>query len=542
MADGSAESPELVLQEYVRVLRRRKWVVVAVMAVAVAGTLGLALSSQKVYQATAEVLLEHRSTQNLFDAVKDIGDPSRLPETEMKVMQSQPVRTEVQARIGTPPGISTSQSGSADIIDIKAESTVPATAAKIANTYAQAYIDYRRKGAVDDILAASKEIQLKIDDLQKQIDAVDAQARAAAANSSATSNALITSRSDALVSQQNVFKVKLNELQVTTALNTGGAQLVNPASAPSSPVRPRPLSSGVLAGSVGLLLGVGLAFLLEYLDDSIKTKEHLERAIGNGIPVFGLIPEIERGDREGGREGSLVSPSSRPAEAYRALRTSVQFLGVDGPQVLQVTSASLSEGKTTTVVNLAAVFAQAGKRVILADCDLRRPRVHTFFGLPNDAGFTSVLLGEVSMTVATHRAPDAGSLLVLPSGPRPPNPSELLSSQRAEELLANLRSSADIVLVDSPPLLPVTDASVLATRVDGVLLVVMAGTTTRRPLQRAVELLRQMKVPVVGAVLTRAGGDGGYGYGYGYYEPEVEPGRRRLRRGTRSEPTERVVG
>ncbi len=535
MSESSGVSSELVLHEYLRVLRRRKWVVVLVAVLAAGGALGFALSQDKIYQASAEILLEHRSTRNLFDAVQDIGDPSRLPQTEMKVMQSQPVREEVRKRIGMAPAITTGQSGSADVIDLTARSTVPATAAKIANTYAEAYINYRRTSTVDDILAASNEIQLRIDDLQRQLDALAAQA--GAVGQSPTANALITARSTALISQQNVFKQKLSELQVSTALSTGGAQIVNPATVPSGPVRPKPLVDSVLAGSVGLLIGIGLAFLLEYLDDSIKTKEHLERAIGTGIPVFGLIPPIERADRGGPGEAALVAPSSPAAEAYRALRTSVQFLGVDRPMVLQVTSASLSEGKTTTVVNLAAVFAQAGKRVILADCDLRRPRVHEFFGFSNAPGFTSVLLGDVSLTAASQRVTEIGQLLVLPSGPRPPNPSELLSSPRARDLLANLKASADIVLIDSPPMLPVTDASVLAAQVDAVLLVVMAGTTTRRPLQRAVELLRQMQVPVAGAVLTKVRNEAGYGYEYGAYTERMDEDRRRRVRwkGSRSD-------
>ncbi len=533
--ETSAESADLVLHEYLHVLRRRRWIVIGVVLVVVVGALALSFSQQKVYRATAELLLQHRSTENLFDALKDIGDPSRLPQTEMKVIQSQPVRAEVERRIGMAPGISASQAGSADIIEVSAQHTDPATAAKIADTYAQAYIDYRRTQAVDDILAASKQIQAKIDELQKEIDVVEGEARGAGPQQSPAAGAILAARSEGLRSQQNVFKEKLNQLQVATALNSGGAQLVNPASIPTSPVRPKPLTDGVLAGAVGLILGVGLAFLLEYLDDSIKTKEHLERVIGNGIPVFGLIPPIERGDVE--VDSALVAPTSGPAEAYRALRTAVQFLGVDRPKVLQVTSASLSEGKTTTVANLAAVFARAGAKVVLADCDLRRPRVHTFFNLAHSPGLTSILLGEVAVNEGMKRIAGAGGLYVLPSGTRPPNPSELLGSLRMTELLRNLKSGADIVLVDSPPLLPVTDASVLAGRVDGVLLVVMAGTTTRRPLQRAVELLRQMQAPIVGVVLTKAGGDTGYGYGYGYgyQEHDDEPtGRRRRRRGTKS--------
>jgi receptor protein-tyrosine kinase len=280
--------------------------------------------------------------------------------------------------------------------------------------------------------------------------------------------------------------------------------------------------------------GVALAFLLEYLDDSVKSKDDLQRA-APGVPVLGLVPVVTGWRAK--QDAYLISvaePNSPVAEAYRALRTAIQFLALDHPMgTLQVTSANPREGKTTTLSNLAIALASTGQRVLVICCDLRRPRVHEFFGLDNDIGFTSALLGKVPLAGAIQPVPGQPTLSLLASGPLPPNPSELLASHRTAEVLATLRDSYDIVLLDSPPILPVTDALVLSGHVDATLLVAIAGTTTRKEASRAVELLRQVEAPLVGAVLNGVDKEGSDRYGYEYYrreEPEVRRGpRTRLR-------------
>jgi non-specific protein-tyrosine kinase len=215
----------------------------------------------------------------------------------------------------------------------------------------------------------------------------------------------------------------------------------------------------------------------------------------------------------------VEAPTSSASEAYRSLRTAIGFIGLDKPlRVIQVTSPSAAEGKTTTIANLAVALANVGKKVVVVDCDLRRPRIHTFFGIPNEVGFTSVLLGEVPLANAAQ-AVGRRHLMLLASGQLPPNPSELLSSTRTAQVLATLQAEADVVLVDSPPVLPVTDSAVLSAHVDATLLVIRAGVTTRRQLTRAVEVLEQVAAPLVGTVLNGVTADEGYGYtyNYGYY-------------------------
>jgi non-specific protein-tyrosine kinase len=215
---------------------------------------------------------------------------------------------------------------------------------------------------------------------------------------------------------------------------------------------------------------------------------------------------------------ALAEPTSPAAEAYRTLRTSVQFLSLKRPvRTLMITSPNAGDGKTTTIANLGVVFARAGVPVTVVSCDLRRPTLHEAFGLSNTVGFTSVLLGQVSAEDALQTVPNLERLTVMAAGPIPPNPSELLSLRKASDVFVSLAASGRVVLVDAPPVLPVSDALVLANRVDAVLLVCVAGMTTRKDAARAVELLSQVDAPLVGTILNGASEPGGYGYSYRYY-------------------------
>lgn len=211
---------------------------------------------------------------------------------------------------------------------------------------------------------------------------------------------------------------------------------------------------------------------------------------------------------------TVVHPRSPVSEAYRQLRTNIQFYSLDRPvQTLLITSASPEDGKSTTVANLAVTFAETGRSVIAVDCDLRRPSLHKLFGLPNESGLTVLIreektLGEVMLST------DVPHLHVLPSGPLPPNPSELLGSQRMERVIDTLRGAADVIVFDSPPTVSVTDAAVLGAKMDGVLLVVSEGRTKRDHVVRAKQLLERVNAKVLGVVLNNVKLDGSL---YRYY-------------------------
>jgi len=206
------------------------------------------------------------------------------------------------------------------------------------------------------------------------------------------------------------------------------------------------------------------------------------------------------------RRESLITvphPHSPVSEAYRILRTNLEFSSLDKPvRTMVVTSAGPDEGKSTTLANLAVTIAQGGKKVILADCDLRRPRLHEIFGLDNDAGLTTMVVDDEALENPPLRETGVPNLWLLPSGPLPPNPSELLGSRRMEEIIAVLTQRADMVLFDAPPVIAVIDAVVLGSKVDGVLLVINAGGTKRDHAQRAKAQLEKVNVRVIGAVLN----------------------------------------
>jgi capsular exopolysaccharide synthesis family protein len=321
-----------------------------------------------------------------------------------------------------------------------------------------------------------------------------------------------------LTNQIANFQNQLSSLQVASdLLAQTPAQLTKSATVPRTPISPDPIRNAVIAIVVGLVFGIGLAFLFEYLDDTIKSDDDLRRVAG-GATTLGLIPRVAGWkDRSMPRVVSLTEPTSPAAEAYRSVRTSVQFLSLDQPiRTLMITSPRPGEGKTTTVVNLAVALGLAGQRVAVVSCDLRRPRLHEFFDLSNTVGFTSVLLGSVPLSAAVQRVPGIDRISVLPSGPVPPNPSELLSSSRTADVMSAIQAEHHIEHVDSPPVLPVTDSLVLSALADAVILVATAGVTTKKEAHRAVELLRQVDAPLVGTVLNGATAHTGYEYGYGY--------------------------
>jgi len=217
---------------------------------------------------------------------------------------------------------------------------------------------------------------------------------------------------------------------------------------------------------------------------------------------------------------TLSDPRSPAAEAYRTLRTNLYFSSLDQAlETLVVTSAAPGDGKSTTLSNLAVTMAQGDKRAILVDADLRQPSLHTYFGISNNLGLTTMAVDEDALANPPLVATAVGNLWLLPSGPLPPNPAEILGSRRMEEIIANLKSRADIVLFDAPPIIAVTDAAVLGTKVDGVLLVVRAGKTRREHAARAKELLEKVNVRVVGAVLSNATPDQSLG---GYYATNID--------------------
>ena len=296
--------------------------------------------------------------------------------------------------------------------------------------------------------------------------------------------------------------------------------LVEPALLPTGPVKPRTRLNVALGLVVGLALGAGLALLRDFLDRTVKTPEELELTVG--APVLGSIPPFKSADHP---IPVAEQPRTPVAEAFRKLRTNFAFVGIDQHSICCViTSPSQSDGKSTVAANLAIALAQAGKRVALVDADLRKPSLHKLFRMKERVGTTTVLLGDADPHDALqHPSPDLPA--VLTCGQLPPNPSELLGSHQMQQLLRDLRDSHDVVLVDSPPLLPVTDPMVLSRFADGILLVTRSGQTTRDQAQAAKAICAKAGAAVFGVVLNAtqvAEGDQSAYYSY-YGEARPRP-------------------
>jgi non-specific protein-tyrosine kinase len=322
------------------------------------------------------------------------------------------------------------------------------------------------------------------------------------------------------------FAVLASKLETPTGSTTSPVKVsvVKAAALPGSPVSPRTRLNIVAGALVGLMIGVGLAIARETLDTSVKHLDDLAQELD--VAPLGVVLY----DPEAAKRPLIVHAAgqSSRAEAFRQLRTNLQFVDVDSaPRSILVTSSVPEEGKSTTTANLAISLAQAGVRVCLVEGDLRRPRLVHYLGLEGAAGLTNVLIGKATLDEVLQPWGD-GKLSVLACGPTPPNPSELLGARSMAEVLRELEDRFDLVIIDAPPLLPVTDAAVLASQCSGALLVIRHGKTKKEQVRRAVEALRSVDANIYGVVLNMAPAKGpdAYYYGYAYrydYKPSQPP-------------------
>jgi polysaccharide biosynthesis transport protein len=325
---------------------------------------------------------------------------------------------------------------------------------------------------------------------------------------------------------------KLQEANVSAGIKATNITIVDPARSQSIPVRPKPLANLALGVLLGAFVGLAIAFTADNLDRTVTTPTEVEEITGK--PVIGVIPTFGEQVRTYGLLADrrktptkqvpvsspirmLSDPDSGAAEACRALRTSIMLSRAGGvPRVILVTSCIPGEGKTTLTTNLAVAFAQHNKKVIIIEADMRRPRMKRVLDVPSKAGLSNVLAGSLTSDEAILHGVHLATLDVLPAGPRPPMPSEILGSTAFDELLEQLRSSYDIVLIDSPPALLVTDAVAISAKADGVIWVAQAGVVTRPQLDRAAELIDRNRMPVIGFVVNRMDSKSA-DYGYEYY-------------------------
>jgi tyrosine-protein kinase Etk/Wzc len=347
-------------------------------------------------------------------------------------------------------------------------------------------------------------------------------------------------QTDVLEEVYTLLQTRLQEARILEAVEDASVRIVDPAILPTHPVKPRRMLNLLLGFLVGGMLGVGVAFVREYLDETVHTREDIAQATG-GAPVLGLIPRIrlaavngraERAVAPGELSMRLVAgrdPRNPISEAYRTLRTNLTFSNPDKPpRTIVFTSALPKDGKSTSAANLSITLAQQGINALLVDADLRRGELHTVLGVPREPGLTNILTGACGIGEAIRDIDlgESGTLAFLPSGPYPPNPAEILGSQKMRSLLEALEERFDLVILDSPPLAVVTDAAVLGTKADGAVLVARASVTEKGALSYAVEQLQAVRASVLGCILNDvdfrrdsrySGSYGKYGFFYQYY-------------------------
>lgn len=308
----------------------------------------------------------------------------------------------------------------------------------------------------------------------------------------------------------NLEAVRLARLQ-----NTPNVVSIEAAVVPIKPIRPKPITNTGLAAAVGLMLAGGIVFLIEYLDDTIRTPDDVERILK--LPIIGYIGNISVSKSETVDMHVVKHPRSPIAEAFRSLRTNLEYANVDRPlSRILVASSGPGEGKSTIASNLAAIISQGGKRVLLIDADMRRPRIHSIFGIPNHVGLSSLFRGNMTVRSAMRPAPGLVNVFIITSGNLPPNPTELLASARMDQILQEASREVDVVVVDSPPSL-VADYQVLSTKMDGVIMVIQPGITHADNASAMLDQLGRVNAAVFGIVLNRIPRNSYHYGGYHYY-------------------------
>lgn len=521
-------------------LRRRKWIIVLALVLVPAAALAYSFHQRTLYHASADVLINQNNiVQSIAagSAVVQSVDPQRFLDTQAALAREPEVARRVlvaeKSNLTVDEFLRNSSVHSkqgANLLEFGVTNHNAAAARGLAAAYAEQYERF--------------EHEVSTSALQAALDKVQARIRAVGRDSSVYPS----------------LSSKADQLETLLTLQTSTASVVRvPDSA--NKVQPRPVRTGIFGLALGLIVALGLALLRDALDTKVRTAKEVTHE--TGLPLLARLPAPARALSRSNRLVMLQDPYSAQSEPYRALRVNVEYSLQDGPRTIMVTSALEREGKSTTIANLAVALARGGHRVTLVDLDLRRPFVHRFFGHDGTPGISDVVLGQATLQEAlfeiavptrneplvrpvngngTAKAPRGGRaadrsgraqlrpLAILPAGQLPPDPGEFVGSKAVADVLTELRSRNDIILIDTPPLFHVSDALVLGDAVDDLILVSRIGFIRRAGLPELHRLLNLCPATKIGVILTGADEEEGleYGYGYGYeYRPR---GRPRLQR------------
>jgi len=506
---------ETSLRDTLQILWRRRWSLLAVVVVVPAAAVASSLTQPARYQASAQVLL---TSQVLAEALTNLpgtgtdGDtPDRLASTQAQLAKNPTVARRTLAQLGLPASLAgellaattVTTSTDSNLLLFAVQDHDQARATALVNAYARQYTRFRSQIDTAPIARARSYVRRQIRDLRT------------------------SGQRGSTLYRQMVNKD--TQLQTLQALQTGSSMLVRPAQG-AAQIAPRPLRNGLLALLVGVVLAIGVAFLREALDTRVRNPDEIVGALGM-TPLATLPPPPQRRrPRRGAAEPAapivLQQPGGAYAESLRLLRTKLDFANL-GPQAsaIMVSSAVAGEGKSTTIANLAVTYARAGRRVVLIDLDLRRPKLHTLFDVGAGPGVTGVIADPARLQEALVPIPLAahgdggneprGSLRVLPAGRLPPDPGEFVGQPQIRQLIDALRPQADLVLVDGTPLLTVGDALTASTAVDAILLLARLNLVKRRMLVDLTQALERTTTPTLGLVVVGTLPTASYAY-YGY--------------------------
>jgi polysaccharide biosynthesis transport protein len=515
----SEDTSGLNLREYAAIVWRHKWLIIVIAVVATVGAYYYANSKTPLYRATTELMyvppidtsttLVNQASDTVYMSlqVQSVPNVIAAPEVEQAAaIALGPTRATYSVSAEVIASDAATGSNYTNLVEIAAVSTDPRVAARAANAYRDAFIDWRKKYEVESIA--------------KALAAIETQISAFKTPESQTST------------DYSVLVNRRTDLQLRSATATGDFVVLVPASPPRVPFSPKPVRSAMLGLGVGLILGLGLAFLRAQFDTSVRSHREVSEILS--LPILGRIPRITPATLKSGPLVALTDSDGAAAEAVRVLRSNLEFFSLDERvRSLLIVSAQKGEGKSLTVANLAITLAMAGKSVVLIDGDLRRPRLHQAFDMRNEVGLSTVLSGQSTLAEAlqpytfpglasvggngSQPAPEVfgqpGSprLFILTSGAVPPNPGEMMASRRFETLLEEVHGSPiDYVLVDSPAFLSVGDAAAIAAKVDGLVLVVNIERTSRPELEDTREFLAPLPCRKLGVVAVSekfTGGD-----------------------------------
>ncbi|MEA2527738.1 MAG: tyrosine-protein kinase [Thermomicrobiales bacterium] len=536
---------ELDLRQVMRILRRWWWIAGLVPLLLGALAFGITSRQQPKYAATATLFINPAAGSGTLD-YNSILTAERLSKTYQKLAKNRTVLDQVIADLQLPMDASdlagqiTAQAdGETQLLSLTVSDTDPARAATIANAVAQRFQSY----VVDDLSSSStadidsinnllKEIETEIETVQSEIERLQAQPNAG----DPTVQGQIDALNARLQESQSAYGRLLSlsaDLRAYAAVSGSQIQVAVPAVAPKLPYAPNKPVNVMLGVIAGAILAMGVILVLEYRDNTVKVASDFGALVGAPLlSTVTAIPKLNQGRKQ---LFVLEHPKGGAAEAIRLLRTNIEFASATKEiATLGITSANPGEGKSTMAANLAVTLAQAGFVTALIDADLRRPSQHRIFGVGNDRGLSTLLsTPERAWEWGAHQTM-LPNLTLIPSGPLPPNPADLLSLERMRELLAEMRHTFDVIVLDTPPALVVSDPLIVAAHVDGMILVSRSGKTRVDALRRAAATMQRGAVRIIGVIVNQQSGRDSEGYYYTEYHA-VDESPRGGRRGGRSE-------